>query len=676
MPSKKVSMRASMSNQTSHFGIMGGLSSRKISGISSMNRVTSRLEIPASAKEGYPYMKMHNILSKNPLGSGGVGRMFTVRPRGSGLGGASNLIGNNSNDIEKDVKGVEGVSPWKPSRPLTICLTIDDSIIMSDPGDYSHNIPSSYYLSLLFNKNRDRRKNKNYDKTDGSDCAISLFVTGGFGLKDIFLNSGYMHSIGNEIGNHTVTHGNGMKGGADTMNKYSTDMWKKEFTDMNLMLQTWSGIPEKEIRAFRKPELFKDALSSIPYWQAVIDIANDNPDITYYETSITYNPQQQLDTSMVFIYKPYKITDMSSIPIKLTYFTNTWFNTNLTNLPPNLYIYPMPDLGFISDQDHPNTFGAVQPHDMELPTFKTGGFNAIGMETIINEFINGWTKSDKPTAEPTLFISLHEQNFTKSFVHWINTYVDSGNIKLKTIADAFKEDISLNNSSSFNNSKNYSNFNISQFSTGNWACGASCDVSVSHIPMIGDQTGPYQNSADWACTVPQGLNPQWRPRDTSNNINKCKMVGCSWVSNSQWGPGCVQPDISNITIDLACKTGIITGNIIEISNNCYMTHSINDKIPILDYEDSIDFINTNILKDDTIIYYNPPSDTSAGTFWFGNPLGNTTVPPATSYNLICQNNAYCPTPKLTDTSGCTSHSTTNFCNYDYYSIATAAKASS
>ena len=54
MPSHKVSMRASMSNQTNHFGIMGGLFNRKISGRSSMNRVTSRLEIPASAKEGLP----------------------------------------------------------------------------------------------------------------------------------------------------------------------------------------------------------------------------------------------------------------------------------------------------------------------------------------------------------------------------------------------------------------------------------------------------------------------------------------------------------------------------------------------------------------------------------------------------------------------------------------------
>jgi hypothetical protein len=79
-------MRSSLTNKTSIFGIMGGLYNRKISGRSSMNRVTSRLAIPASAKEGYQYMKMHNLLSRNPLGSGGVGKMFRLRAGGSSLG--------------------------------------------------------------------------------------------------------------------------------------------------------------------------------------------------------------------------------------------------------------------------------------------------------------------------------------------------------------------------------------------------------------------------------------------------------------------------------------------------------------------------------------------------------------------------------------------------------------
>jgi len=95
-------MRDSMSNQTSHFGIMGGLINRKISGKSSQNRVTSRLEIPVGAYEGYHYMKKHNLLSKNPLGSGGIGKMFTVRPRGSGIG-SKTMPNKNMNNIENNL---------------------------------------------------------------------------------------------------------------------------------------------------------------------------------------------------------------------------------------------------------------------------------------------------------------------------------------------------------------------------------------------------------------------------------------------------------------------------------------------------------------------------------------------------------------------------------------------
>ena len=85
MPSKKVTMRASMSNQITHFGIMGGLYNSKISGRTRLNRVTSRLLIPAGADAGLRYMKSHNLLSRNPLGSGGVGKMFRLRSGGSSL---------------------------------------------------------------------------------------------------------------------------------------------------------------------------------------------------------------------------------------------------------------------------------------------------------------------------------------------------------------------------------------------------------------------------------------------------------------------------------------------------------------------------------------------------------------------------------------------------------------
>ena len=61
---------------------MGGLYNRKISGRSSNNRTTSRLIIPRGAAAGLAYMQTHNLLSRNPLGSGGVGRMFRLQAGG------------------------------------------------------------------------------------------------------------------------------------------------------------------------------------------------------------------------------------------------------------------------------------------------------------------------------------------------------------------------------------------------------------------------------------------------------------------------------------------------------------------------------------------------------------------------------------------------------------------
>ena len=114
MPSKKVTMRASMSNQITHFGIMGGLFNRKISGRSSMNRVTSRLEIPSGADAGLRYMKSHNLLSRNPLGSGGIGRMIKNTPCNcKDVGKNKSLI----LDTQKDI--IITMNPYSTSSFIT-----------------------------------------------------------------------------------------------------------------------------------------------------------------------------------------------------------------------------------------------------------------------------------------------------------------------------------------------------------------------------------------------------------------------------------------------------------------------------------------------------------------------------------------------------------------------------
>ena len=149
MPSKKVTMRASMSNQTTHFGIMGGLFNRKISGRSSLNRVTSRLEIPASAKKGYQYMKMHNLLSRNPLGSGGVGRMFNIRPRGSGLGSHLGNVKPTTDNLGDSRPHFNPVcAPCVTDRDtgsVAWCLHQDEDFCYADDEEYCKKRPNSVW---------------------------------------------------------------------------------------------------------------------------------------------------------------------------------------------------------------------------------------------------------------------------------------------------------------------------------------------------------------------------------------------------------------------------------------------------------------------------------------------------------------------------------------------------
>ena len=78
MPSWRVTRKASLSNQITHFGIMGGLSNSRVA--TNTNRATNTLRIPKPAATGLQFMQMHNLLSKNPQGSGGVGRMVKSKP--------------------------------------------------------------------------------------------------------------------------------------------------------------------------------------------------------------------------------------------------------------------------------------------------------------------------------------------------------------------------------------------------------------------------------------------------------------------------------------------------------------------------------------------------------------------------------------------------------------------
>ena len=63
--------KASLTNKTSIFGIMGGLGNTR--NVNKTSRSTNRLTIPSTPARGLNYMKLNNLLSVNPATSGGVG---------------------------------------------------------------------------------------------------------------------------------------------------------------------------------------------------------------------------------------------------------------------------------------------------------------------------------------------------------------------------------------------------------------------------------------------------------------------------------------------------------------------------------------------------------------------------------------------------------------------------
>jgi len=86
--SKKARNAASMSNQTSHYGIMGGTVSLTGKTWAVRNALIRRGTycdcIPPGPAAGLVYMKQKQLLSVNPQCTGGVGRLSNTRYGGCG----------------------------------------------------------------------------------------------------------------------------------------------------------------------------------------------------------------------------------------------------------------------------------------------------------------------------------------------------------------------------------------------------------------------------------------------------------------------------------------------------------------------------------------------------------------------------------------------------------------
>ena len=103
----KARYNASRTNQTSHYGIMGGLAPMGGTQQFLMRSSTRRLVIPPGAIEGKAYMEEHDILSKNPAGSAMIGRNATLVNRGIGPCECTGTSGANVRDGNGDRDGDE-----------------------------------------------------------------------------------------------------------------------------------------------------------------------------------------------------------------------------------------------------------------------------------------------------------------------------------------------------------------------------------------------------------------------------------------------------------------------------------------------------------------------------------------------------------------------------------------
>jgi len=132
--SKKANSLDSLRNRTTTFGIMGGTitsGNYRNSIRTATYRATTYNQIPPRPNPGKEYMLAHNLLSRNPQCSGGVGRTHTH----PGACGPCNCVGSDYKESKKpqgDVKKIcqEAGGTWGPSLGGGVCrFAYADSLV-------------------------------------------------------------------------------------------------------------------------------------------------------------------------------------------------------------------------------------------------------------------------------------------------------------------------------------------------------------------------------------------------------------------------------------------------------------------------------------------------------------------------------------------------------------------
>jgi hypothetical protein len=86
--SKAARHQSSMVSQTTHYGEMGGLAPTTNIPVGvklyRLRRARNKQTIPTAPISGLEFMKLHDMLSKNPAGSGGIGHTKVLVNRAMG----------------------------------------------------------------------------------------------------------------------------------------------------------------------------------------------------------------------------------------------------------------------------------------------------------------------------------------------------------------------------------------------------------------------------------------------------------------------------------------------------------------------------------------------------------------------------------------------------------------
>ena len=178
------------------------------------------------------------------------------------------------------------------------------------------------------------------------------------------------------------------------------------------------------------------------------------------------------------------------------------------------------------------------PREYEYDT-PYGPFSKTAMNKIIDNVRQYAQAQDNDN--PVLFVSLHEQDFTQDFVVWLQENVNEKNIQLKTITDAFKQNVpALDISDNLLTNRKLPLSSPNNFTYYKYLSNAR------YISVYGNQSGPIMSDPSSCTSVPSELIPQNKPDNIPENKNKCKykingtcIFDCVWIIFKYieiWGP--------------------------------------------------------------------------------------------------------------------------------------------